>query len=135
MRDDDFIKQKNESYQYESYTEKERGGCLTAFLGFAIFGNILGLILILTTFSSASRQAGGMISILIFALFAIQVGIFISVIGLWNWKRWGYNGMLAGYVIGLILNLITGSFASMGGSIIGIVLLTQLMKDKMELLE
>ena len=124
-------KSKNDAY----YSPKERGGCLTLFLGFAIIGNILGLLFLLVSFGPYRGQIDGGTSFLIFGLFAIQVGIFMSVIGLWNWKRWGYYGILAGYGVGIVLNFLSANLPTVIGSLIGALILTQLMKDKMDYLE
>lgn len=124
-------KSKNDYYE----TPKERGGCLTAFLGFAILGNIFVIGLLLLSFMEYREFLDSGTQLMIYGLFAVQVGVFVSVIGLWNWKKWGYQGMIAGYVIGIIISILMGSFNTIGGSVIGLGILVYLMKDKQHLLE
>lgn len=129
-------KSKNDSYPSGSYyTPKERGGCLSLFLGFAFLGNLFFLLYYLVTFSEFRGALDAGWSILLFGIFAIQVGIFVSVVALWNWKQWGYNGLMAGYVLNIVLSLLTGAFTSITGSVIGIAILYYLMKDKIHLLD
>ncbi len=90
---------------------RERGGCLTAFLGWAIFVNglaLVGILALSNEIRNSPFQVDSTIQFIIFILFVIQVGVFISAVGLWNWKRWGYHGLQLVFGAGVVLNLCGG---------------------------
>ena len=121
-----------------SYSEPERGGCLTAFLVFLGIGQVAVILIGFSIFGQLGDYPASSRGILQFASFAqIAVGIIgmACVVGLWNWKSWAYNGMYILYGLGMLLNLFTGQFSGVVGTIIGMAILYYLMKDKTYYLE
>lgn len=84
--------------------QRERGGCLTLFLGGNLFVvaplNLLATIFVL---SDASGRAADQVLF----NFVYSIPILIGLIGIWCWKRWGvwlaYGGQLVAIVVGLSL--------------------------------
>ena len=111
-------KHKNNDYQQYAKDLKnvdgrpDRGGCLSAFLALNIFANGLILIIVIGAFF-AIRTSGEYVfdsgtEALVYAGFVILVARFISAIGLWNWKQWGYYGIMAGFAISIAIGLLSG---------------------------
>jgi len=121
-------KHKNDDYQQYANDLKnktgrpDRGGCLSAFLALNIFANGLLLVVIIGAFfairSSGEYAFDSGTEILIYAGFVILVGRFISAIGLWNWKMWGYQGIMLGFAITIVLGIFTGDFTDVIRSIV-----------------
>lgn len=123
-------------FKNEDYAVRERGGCLTVFLGFIAVVNVLLLVLTWMTVSSAPAYADtGLLNMLLMLQVVMTGAALLCVWGLWNWKRWGYYGLMALYVISMIINVLSGAAATIGGSIAGMAILYFLMKDKMDYLE
>jgi hypothetical protein len=125
----DFEKSKIDYYS-DDYGERERGGCLTVFLvllmaanSFAVFG--------LCAQSDLARYPGGEFALLL----ALEIAVVVCAAALWNWKKWGYYGLMLGYVLGIVLGLAAGSLAYAGGSIIGMVILAGLVNDKLDMFD
>lgn len=125
---DGYGKYKND-YQY---SPPERGGCLTAFLGFIMVANVLGIFVIFSAVGDVSSYGSnsGLVSLILYGSVAISIAAVVCAYGLWNWKGWGYNGLMIIYIISIVLNAITANFSSIGGSIGGLAILYYLMKDK-----
>jgi oligosaccharide repeat unit polymerase len=135
---DDYGKPKN-----DDYSVPERGGCLNFFLAFLVVANLGILVFTFSTYSelqslgtlppSVASQAQ-----LAYTFLSVQViisiGIFACVYGLWNWKRWGYYGLIVIYGINILIGFFTGQSTAIGG-FIGIAILYYLMKDKTQYLE
>ena len=142
---DKYEKHKNNDYQQIIKDLKnkdgrpERGGCLSAFLALNIFANGLLLVVIIGTFL-AIRASGEYVfdsgtEALIYAGFVILVARFIAAIGLWNWKKWGYQGIMLGFGITIVLGLFTGDFTDVVRSIIWggfVYYMVQPIKDHLE---
>lgn len=131
-------------YGYEdkpNQMQPERGGCLTAFLILGFIGNLLAIPLILFAQSAiadspyASDAGLALSPIFLFLIFILSVAGIACIWGLWNWKRWGYNGTIALYVIGAVVNFVSAGFSSIVSSFIGLGILVYLMKDKTQYLE
>lgn len=102
----------------------ERGGCLSAFLALNIFANGLLLVVVLGAFF-ALRSSGEYetyfdpgLQALVYFGFVLLVIRFISAIGLWKWKRWGYIGLMVCFAITIVLGLISGDFTDVTRSVI-----------------
>lgn len=96
--------------------ERKRGGCLTAYLVLAMIGGACSLpgYLFLLADGGSSIEAYNDVSfsstwlILSFVLSTVALA---SAVGLWQWKRWGYTGLLATQVANIAFSL-TGGFAN-----------------------
>lgn len=131
---DNYGKPKND-YQY---SPPERGGCLSLFLGFIMVVNVLAILFICVMTGQISSSAYGN-SGLVMIIFGLSILAGIAQIacayGLWNWKSWGYNGLIFLYIVSIVINLIGNSLPSAGGSVIGLAILYYLMQDKKDYLE
>ena len=119
---------------------KERGGCLTAFLIFVIFANIVSLIMVCGKYSNFEDESylyenPGLVETVLIVAGVVQLGIFISAVALWNWKRWGYYGLIVGYLLGMGANLVIGNILGLIGGIVGLVILASLVNPRMDMLE
>src|SRR5688572_953665 len=89
-----------QSYDYNRMG-RERSSCLTAFLVFHIFVNVVLMFMICSAAAQIDSRftytdTSGLWLIVIISL-AIGCASIAFGLGLWNWKRWGYYGMVAGY--------------------------------------
>ncbi|BAZ15426.1 hypothetical protein NIES4071_72980 [Calothrix sp. NIES-4071] len=97
-------------------TVRQRHGCLTAWLIFAIISNSLGALANLyisanfNNFSSVFAQqnisnisSGSLIGLAVLSIFNI-----VCAVALLRWKKWGFYGLLATSVVAFILNLSFG---------------------------
>lgn len=133
-----YDKPKNDKIKNEYRNVKERGGCLSVFLGFAVIANIAVALLTLILFNEYSQFSGvdtGFFTIVVIFSLVAAAATIACVWGLWNWKRWGYNGLMALYVLSMVVNLLSGSLQTVAGSAIGMGILYFLMKDKMHYLD
>ena len=130
--------------KYDYQTQPERGGCLTAFLGVSFVLNLLAIPFALYLQSQINDLSGlpnvdsGQLGLAqFFVVVAIVSGIaaVVCIWGLWNWKRWGYYGLIALQIIGGVLNLFGGTPQYAVSSIVGLGILMYLMKDKTDYLE
>lgn len=130
-------------YDYEgtSVTPYQvRGGWLTAFLLFATFTNLLNLFtacgqLADVQSSSDKYQDPGTAQMLWFCALIVQAAIVVSIFGVWYWKIWGYYGLMAGYVLGMIVNLFTGNTLYLISGAISLPVVYALVNPKMDMLE
>ncbi len=110
----------------------ERGGCLSAFLVLIFGGTLFLMFAICSTYSeissirnnyyvneSAISQATGWLAIG-FALGCVQLA---CVVALWNYKSWGFYGLMISYGLGVVLNLCGGNIPTAVGSLIGMGIL------------
>jgi hypothetical protein len=126
-------KEKNDYGMY-----RERGGCLSFFIGWIVVVNAAVILLMIAAMGGANdtfpRNAGTYQM-----LFMLQIGMSVALIacafGLWNWKQWGYTGLLILYGISAALNLLSGAPQFVVGSLVGLAILYGLMKDKTQWLE
>jgi hypothetical protein len=87
---------------------KERHGCLTAWLVFLIIANAASALLYLVA-SDAIRQTLPIAPGWVFPLLAV-VGIFnlVCAIALLRWKKWGFYGFVVSSIVALVINLSIG---------------------------
>ena len=85
--------------------QKQRHGCLTAFLVLMVIVNSVSPILYLLG-SSYIKQALPNAPSWLFAVLAV-LGIFnvVCAIALFKWKKWGFWGFCASAVVALIVNI------------------------------
>src|SRR5688572_17274277 len=78
---------------------RERGTALTLFLGIVILANLLLMTLLGV---EARGRADGFASSPMMPLYAMAVfvtgAVVVCGIAIWNWKKWGYYGLIAVYV-------------------------------------
>ena len=124
--------------------EPERGGCLTAFLGLSFVVNLLAIPAALYLQSQINDLSGsayvdsaqlGVAQFFVLAAVISGIAGAVCIWGLWNWKRWGYQGLIALQIIGVVLNLFGGTPQYAVSGIVGLGILVYLMKDKTDYLE
>lgn len=135
-------KSKNDYYHSD---KPEHGGCLGAFLGFIIIGNIIGIILILIMrnwnqngpliWDLNLAYGSSLVSMTPFLSIGTSIATIICAYGLWNWKRWGYYGLIGLFVVAIVSSLFVGSLIGGVSSVVAIAVLLFLMKDKVNSLE
>jgi hypothetical protein len=96
-------------------SERKRHGCLTTWLIIMVILNLLGILLVAGIF--AAYDAPGW-------LLAVSIGSgllsLLFIIGVFMWKKWGAYGIIAIYIISIILDIVSGSYTSIAGSVIGL---------------
>jgi hypothetical protein len=118
--------------QEHQYTvRQERGGCLTAWLVFLTIANVLAIIL-----GFALTGTLGPLSLLSVVSGTLAL---IGVVGTWQMKKWGYHTLIAFYLLGVIVGLLSlaeqSGSASAGpiiGSLIGLGITSALVLNKWE---
>ena len=127
-------KPKNE-FQYEKpKNERERGGCLTAFLAVFIGLNMLSFLVVCSQMSSPrlSRYATGPVFLVALVVECIVVA---CAVGIWNWQKWGYYGLAAIYGLSVVVTLCSGNILSAIGSGVVLAILVSLVNAKIELFD
>ncbi|MEL7053357.1 MAG: hypothetical protein AAFV85_10800 [Cyanobacteria bacterium J06634_6] len=99
--------------------QKNRHGCLTAWLIFMMIGNALGLLVYLTSGRAIQQALPGAPDWIIPVLTVLVILNIIFTIALFLWKKWGFWGVVATSVAALVVNLAIG--ISPGQSILGLV--------------
>ena len=96
-------------------SQRKRHGCLTAWLIVMVALNILGILLVAGIFAAVDAPGW---------LLGVSIGsgvlALIFIIGVFMWKKWGAIGIIAIYAISIVLNLISGSYTSIIGNVIGL---------------
>jgi hypothetical protein len=86
---------------------QKRGGCLTAFLMFALTSNpfiALFYLLIAPAIQRDFRQVAWVVPVSVFG----AIVSFVLALAIWKWKKWGVYGYAASYIIGIIISLSSG---------------------------
>jgi len=99
--------------------QKQRHGCLTAFLILMIIANSVSTIMYLLG-SSYIKQTLPNAPSWLFPVLAV-LGIFnlVCAIALFKWKKWGFWGFCASAVAALIINISTG--VGIAPSLVGLI--------------
>lgn len=114
-------------------TVRERGGCLTAWLVLASVANPAVGLFYLANFARMSRVLPGGIVV---ALVVAAIINTIFVVGIWQWQKWGVQGLLTLGVIAFFFNLATiGLTPATLGGLFGLGLVWFLVKDKWDQFE
>ena len=125
-------KPKNDfAYEKPNNGERQRGGCLTAFLVVFIALNLLSFVfafLEATLFIPYATRSLMPILPLSFVIAACAVAI-------WNWKIWGYYGLVSICVIGIAINLYPENILSLIGALLFLSVLFSVVNDKIEMFE
>ncbi len=104
---------------------KERSGWLSALLIF-IFGiNAFFMYMLIvaatnvgkTNFGSRTPSTDEAFALLAIS-FAVTCAQMACVVALWNYRRWGYYGLLIGYVLAFFMNALSGAFPVAIGNLV-----------------
>ncbi len=108
--------------------ERKRGGCLTAFLILMMIANPLTALSYLFAGSTISESLPDLPAWVIPVLGLLALANFVFAIAIWNWKKWGVYGFAGSTAVALLVNLISiGILGSLFG-LIGIAILTFLLR-------
>ena len=95
--------------------KRERGGCLTLWLvlatgvsGISFLVSVPQLLAVIMDSSKISPQASTIALVLSALVILIQLPYLISLWGIWQWKRWGFYGVIAFIILKAILQLLGG---------------------------
>jgi O-antigen ligase len=91
--------------------EKERGGCLTAWLVVVTAFNLFfGLIssLQLLSYVGDPRVTRVIPAVVIYGLIGLEIALIAGLFGIWNWKRWGVYTVAGALAISAVFSLILG---------------------------
>lgn len=121
----------HEKPKHDEYYTPERGGCLTAFLLIMGIGNIaFGLMVCAVLIKQNSFFNSSLSQLFSYMQLGISIAAFTCAYGLWDWKRWAYNGIYGIYLFNVVIALLVGQISGAIGTIIGMLILYYLMKDK-----
>ena len=138
-KNDEYASAFEKSYptynNYDNKYEKERGGCLSAFLvvQFIYTGVIiLAACALMGGGSGSSRYYGSradtdMVSFVLFGMAVVRMGL---VAGVWNWNRLSYYLLLGLYGFGIVGSFCVGNFLTAFLSIIEVGIFYALVQDK-----
>jgi len=86
----------------------KRGGCLTAFLMFALtISPLIGLSYLLIA-SEIQRLLPSVPGWVVPVYSFVAIADFVFALAIWKWKKWGVYGYAATYIIVIIINLSVG---------------------------
>ena len=108
---------------------RERGGCLTAFLGLALVVNPLLGVFYLLGGSRVAAAIPGFPAWVIPILGVLCLLNFVFMLGIWNWKKWGVYGFLGASAIAFFINVSTLGLGQSLSSLIGVGILIILLRD------
>ena len=94
--------------QQEPHAEKQRHGCLAAFLLFMIISNSATVILYLGGFPTIWRNDSSWPTWLFAVLILGACFNLACLVGLLRWKKWGFWGLAASAVVAFVVNVIIG---------------------------
>lgn len=126
--------------QRTRYTDgRRRGGCLSTVLALLMLSSVLfgcGFAFVMVGGAGySSRYYARSVGFEVLISIGLQILTFFSAKALWEWKRSGYTGLRAAYVIAAVVNLLTGEFAYVLGNIVALVIITALVSEIEHLLE
>lgn len=87
-------------------SKPDRGGCLNLWLGASALFSVLAIFLFLGAGGELTRRGFGFL--FIFGLIAIIFNL-VCIYGIYNWKRWGVYGWVAGSLLSFVINVIAGT--------------------------
>jgi hypothetical protein len=132
---DEKLKNDFEKPKFDPYTPtaRERGGCLSAFLAVLAVINALGCLYLCSQTSRLSGyyNSGAVMPILIVSVVLSAVTV-VCVLGMWNWQRWGYYGLMVLYGLNTMANLCTGNLVGVVVSAAIMAILFGLSNEKLE---
>lgn len=111
--------------------QRERGGCLTAWLVLVLIVNPLTGIYYLLQGQELARQLPNFPGWAIPALVVVAFANFAFAVGIWTWKRWGIYGLIGSAVVATIINVLSGlAIPGIVSAAISIGILLFLVRDK-----
>ena len=99
--------------------QKQRHGCLTAWLVLMIIANSAAALMYLFGSSAIKRALPGIPSWALITLAVFAIFNLVCAIALFKWKKWGFWGFLVSSVVALVVNISVGLGA--GQSLAGLV--------------
>jgi len=102
------IEEKKDEVPAPPPQERNRGGCLTAFLVAMMIINPLVAILYLAAGSTIAKNLPNAPSWSIPVLGIFCIVNFAGAIALWRWKRWGFYAFVVSALVALVVNIIIG---------------------------
>lgn len=99
--------------------QKQRHGCITAWLAFMIVINSLVAIMYLFAKGLIASNLATYSTTMIMLLGVVSVANVVFAVMLWQWKKIGFWGFVVSSIVALILNLIIG--LGIGQSLFGLV--------------
>jgi hypothetical protein len=106
--------------QFPQNEEKQRHGCVTAWLILMIIGNSIGALMYLFGSEMIMRAMPyGVSSSLIYLLAFVSVMNVVFAVLLFQWKRWGFYGFIGSAIAAFIINTSIG--LPVGSSLLGLV--------------
>jgi hypothetical protein len=77
--------------QIDTARYRERSGCLTFWLG----ANAVLAVIALVVIVGVARESQSFLNPLVFWGTILMPAFIVSLVGIWNWKRWGVYGLAA----------------------------------------
>jgi hypothetical protein len=126
----------NFSPYYPGLNIRERGIGLTLFLGIVIAANLLLMTLLgLEARERSDRFASSPIMPLYLMVIAVTCAVVVCSIAIWNWKKWGYYGLIAVYVLEIGAMIFFNNVVAVGSAVVGLVLLVVLVNNKLDVFD
>jgi hypothetical protein len=132
---DDKPKNDFEKPKFDPYTppERERGGCLSAFLTVFIALQVIAFLYLCSQTSRlSSYSSNSSVMPIMLVVFVVECITIACAVAVWNWQKWGYYGLVILYGLSIVLNLCSGNFAGVVGSVIVLAILFGLVNEKIE---
>ncbi|MGD1921118.1 MAG: hypothetical protein ACFCAD_20890 [Pleurocapsa sp.] len=108
--------------------QKQRHGCLTAWLILMIVANSISALIYLFNSAAIKQAVPNYPDWTFFVLIIISIFNLICAIALWKWQKWGFWGFLGSSVAAFIINLSIGlGFGTSVSGLIGIAILYALL--------
>ncbi len=105
---------------YNQSQEKQRHGCITAWLILMIIANsCIALIYLFASDQLSKQMAGDIPTSMFYVLAFISAMNVVFAVFLFQWKRWGFYGFILNALAGFAINLKMGM--DIGSSLFGLV--------------
>ena len=122
---------------------RERGGCLTAWLGVSLALSLIGAVLflqVLDGFRPGALRPGFRMPFSSFAvvfMIGLTIADIVCLYGTWNWKRWGVYGLVVVAIVSPLAESMLGRAAEADfiAPIVQMVILWLLLRNKWQYFE
>jgi uncharacterized membrane protein (DUF2068 family) len=109
--------------------EKQRHGCLTAWLLLVIAASSLTAIFYLFAQGAIAKNLPSGTRWVVPTMTVMGILNVVFAVALFRWKKWGFFGLVTTGLVGLVINLAAGlNAASALGSLLGLVILFALLQ-------